>query len=208
MRAYDRVLVDVDTQVDFLDPKGKLPVPNGPAIYPAMERLFDFARRSGTPVISSADEHSAHDPEFEQFGPHCEAGTAGQCKLSFTVLPRATTIHSGDALLSDVDAMLDEHQQLVFAKANLDVFANPWLGRLIDRLNVGEYIVFGVCTEYCVETAVDGLLARGAKVAVVTDAIRALDETEGARVLQRMADQGVRLIRTADVISGGDSQQK
>ncbi|MBI4579456.1 MAG: isochorismatase family protein, partial [Planctomycetes bacterium] len=87
MRTYDRILVDVDTQFDFLDPGGNLYVPGAITIHPALERLFDYARRSGVPVLSTADEHSAHDPEYERFGRHCEAGTLGQRKLPFTVLP-------------------------------------------------------------------------------------------------------------------------
>jgi nicotinamidase-related amidase len=77
---------------------------------------------------------------------------------------------------------------------------------LVESLQVGEYVVFGVCTEYCVATAVEGLLARGAKVAIVTDAIRPLDEAKGAQVLKRFADRGVRFVHTAEVVHSAEEE--
>ncbi len=204
MRAYDRALVDVDTQFDFLDPGGNLYVPGSIRIHPALERLFDFARRTGTLIISTADAHSAHDPEFERFGRHCEVGTLGQHKLPFTVLPRSRVIPPGERLPAGPAPLLREYQQLIFPKDNLDVFVNPQLGELIDSLRVGEYIVFGVATDYCVATAAQGLLARRARVAIVTDAIAAIDETRGEQVLREFADRGVRLARTAEVVHSVD----
>ena len=206
MRTYDRVLIDVDTQFDFLDPGGNLYVPGAIVIRPALERLFEFARRSGLPVISTADEHSARDPEFEQFGRHCEQGTLGQHKLPFTILPKSRIVRPQDALPGGPAAPLREYQQLVFYKARLDGFANPHLGELVESLQVGEYVVFGVCTDYCVATAVDGLLSRGAKVAIVADAVRALDEAKGADVLARFGKRGVRFVRTAEVVHSGDGE--
>ena len=39
-----RILWDVDTQVDFMQPSGKLYVPGAADVAPAMERLVDAAR--------------------------------------------------------------------------------------------------------------------------------------------------------------------
>lgn len=199
MRAYEHVLVDVDTQFDFLDPGGYLYASGARHIQPALERLFEFARRSHVPVISTADWHSAHDPEFERFGRHCEAGTLGQRKLVWTVLPRSIVIRPDDRLTEGPAALLSEYQQLIFYKSNLDVFTTPHLGKLVDELPVGEYIVFGVATEYCIATMVEGLLARGAKVSVVTDAVAALDDAKGQQVLEQLAARGVGLTRSASV---------
>ncbi len=202
MRTYDHILVDVDTQFDFLDPSGNLYVPGAQLIYQNLERLFAYARRSGAPVISTADEHTAHDPEYEQFGRHCEKGTLGQHKLPFTLLPKSRIIRPDDALPLGTRPLLREFQQIIFYKADLDTFANPHLGALIEAIKVSEYIVFGVATDYCVATMTEGLLARNAKVAIITDAVRALDATKGDEILRRFAERGVRLIRTAEVVRG------
>lgn len=207
MRSYETVLVDVDTQFDFLDPGGRLHVPGSLHIQPALERLFEFARRTGIPVLSTADAHSAQDPEFEQFGRHCEVGTLGQHKLPFTVLPRSRVIQPDENLPAGAQALLREYQQLIFHKADINVFANPHLGALVDTLPVGEYIVFGVATDYCVTSAVNGLLARGARVALVVDAIRAIDETRGETIVGEFGDRGVRLTRTAEVVHLSEEEE-
>lgn len=200
MALYEQVLVDVDTQFDFLDPAGDLYVPGAMRIRPALERLFDFARRSRLPLVSTADEHTARDPEFEQFGRHCEAGTLGQRKLFWTVLPRSRVIRAPDELPAGPAPLLREYQQLIFHKSAIDVFTNPHLGRLVDTLHAGEYIVFGVATDHCVASMVEGLLARGARVSIVADAVAALDEQQGEAILQGFADRGVQLTRTASVV--------
>jgi len=207
MRMHDFVLVDVDTQFDFLDPGGDLYIPGAARILPALERLFDFARRSQVPVISTADEHGARDPEFERFGRHCEAGTLGQRKLVWTVMPRSRVIRPADSLPAGPAPLLDEYQQLIFHKADIDVFVNPHLGALVDTLLVGEYIVFGVATDYCVATMVEGLLRRGAKVSIVADAVAAIDEARGEAMLREFETRGVELTRTAWVVHSVDLQE-
>ena len=55
------VLWDVDTQVDFMLPDGKLYVPGAEQTIPAMQRLVDAARAAGVVHVSSADDH-ANEP--------------------------------------------------------------------------------------------------------------------------------------------------
>ena len=42
-----RILWDVDTQVDFMEPSGKLYVPGAKDVAPAMELLVDAGRAAG-----------------------------------------------------------------------------------------------------------------------------------------------------------------
>lgn len=207
MAFYDRVLVDIDTQFDFLDPGGDLYLPGALRIQPALERLFTFARAARVPVISTADTHSAHDPEFEQFGRHCEVGTLGQRKLVWTVLPRSRVVRPEEDLPGGPAPLFEDYQQLIFPKSAIDVYVNPHLGALVDTLDVGEYIVFGVATDYCVAVMVEGLLARRARVSIVTDAIAAIDESRGEAILQGLADAGAQLTRTAFVVHTVDLEE-
>ena len=59
-----RILWDVDTQVDFMEPSGKLYVPDAKAVAPAMERLVDAARAARLVHVASADDHELTDPEI------------------------------------------------------------------------------------------------------------------------------------------------
>ena len=78
------VFFDIDTQVDFMLPHGKLYVPGAERIIPNLVRLISFARAQGIPVISSADAHAPDDPEFAIWPPHCVAGTPGQRRIPET----------------------------------------------------------------------------------------------------------------------------
>ena len=78
------VLWDVDTQVDFMLPHGKLYVPGAEETIPAMARLVRAARGAGIPHVASADDHELTDPEIvddpdfaNTFPPHCLRGTTG-----------------------------------------------------------------------------------------------------------------------------------
>ena len=71
------VLWEVDAQADFLLPGGKLYVPGAEKRIPNMRRLVESARGGKALLISSADQHSPNDPEFQRFPPHCVRGTSG-----------------------------------------------------------------------------------------------------------------------------------
>src|ERR671925_2161026 len=86
-----RILWDVDTQVDFMLPEGKLYVPGAEATAPAMRRLVEAARAAGIPHVASADDHELTDeeisdePDFRRtWPPHCLRGTRGARKVPET----------------------------------------------------------------------------------------------------------------------------
>jgi len=58
------VFLDVDTQVDFMSPRGRLYVPHAEEIIPNLAKLMLWARDHRIPIISSADTHAPDDPEF------------------------------------------------------------------------------------------------------------------------------------------------
>ena len=61
------------------------------------------------------------------------------------------------------------------------------------------FVVYGVATDYCVKVAVLGLLTRGHRVAVVVDAIRAVDPASEADILTEFARRGA-LLTLTDVV--------
>ena len=189
------VVWSVDVQADFMLPGGKLYVAGAEKLIPNIQRLISAALATGALVVSSADAHATNDPEFANYPPHCLAGTPGARILPEALGGRVCTI-SNDAS-KRLSADIRSCPQIVFEKQTLDVFANPHAGELVDLLGPDvEYVVFGVVTELCVRCAAKGLLERGRKVSVVTDAFEALKPDDCRRTLGELQSLGARLITT------------
>lgn len=80
-----RLLVDVDTQFDFVDPAGALYVSAPTAVRDAIGRMLAAAARDGVPILGSVDSHAYDAWEFADnggpFPPHCVKGTAGWLRV-------------------------------------------------------------------------------------------------------------------------------
>jgi nicotinamidase-related amidase len=198
----------VDVQADFMQPEGKLYVPDAEKVIPNISRLVEAAREGRVLLVSSADAHKLEDPELQQWPPHCLKGTPGAslipeaCAATRLVVPN----QKGFALPDRLSA----YQQVVVEKNTLDVFDNPNTELLLARIApVGsppfdpgvEFFVFGVVTEHCVRCTVEGLLRRGRRVAVVTDAIQALDPATGQRIVVDLQTRGARLVTTVEALA-------
>jgi len=182
------VFFDVDTQLDFLYPAGALYVPGAESIVAEVSALNQYAAAHGIAVVSTVDAHTENDPEFRAWPPHCVAGTAGQQKPATTLLEKRTTIPSTRQGFEIRDA-----QQILLEKQSVDCFTNPNLPALLDHLEAGRCLVYGVVTEICVKNAAMGLLKSGRQVTVVTDAVRTLDNTRSAQFFQDFAAAGGKL---------------
>lgn len=190
------VFFDVDTQIDFLYPAGALYVPGAERLVPTIARLNRSAAERSILVISDTDAHAQDDPEFRHWPPHCIAGTFGQRKPAQTLLSRRVVVTSTP---SDYD--LGAAQQVILEKQDLDCFLNPNLPALLDGLAAERYVVYGVVTEYCVRCAAFGLLRRGGRVELVTDAIETLSAQDGQRTLDEFVAAGGCLTTASEVIS-------
>ena len=197
-----KVLWDVDTQVDFMYPHGKLYVPGAKHTIPAMQRLVDAARASGIVHVASADDHELTDAEISDepdflntYPPHCLRGTRGALKIPETEQedPVPLTLE----LLPE--RYLEGREFLILTKT-FDVFTNPNTDVLLDRLDPDEVVVFGVATDVCDDAAIRGLLARGRKVTFVEDAARGLDDERAAICTAFWRENGVEFT-TSEVIS-------
>ena len=179
------VFFDVDTQIDFLYPAGALYAPGGERIVERVAALNRYAAAHGIPVISTVDAHTENDPEFAGFPPHCVAGTAGQQKPAATLLEKRVVIPNTPDRLA-----IDGVEQILLEKQTLDCFAQVNLAALLDKLGAERYVVYGVVTEVCVKFAAFGLLKTGKRVELVTDAVRAFDESDGAQTLAEFTQRG------------------
>jgi len=200
MAARKTIFWEVDVQADFMLPGGKLYVPGAEKLIPNIKRLVSAAIKSGSLLVSSGDAHPDGDPEFQKFPPHCLAGSPGA-----RIIPEGLTRDFCTVRNDPSQPLLDDafyFTQVIFEKQTLDVFDNPHATELVEQLPADmEFIVFGVVTEYCVKAAAKGLLARHRKVAVVTDAIEALDAAAGRAALEELQSLGARLISTDEAVA-------
>jgi nicotinamidase/pyrazinamidase len=195
------VFVDVDTQRDFLEPSGALFVPGSEGILDNLARLTGFARRRGVPVLATACAHTPDDvEEIERFGPHCMAGTPGQSRVAATAWPGGRVVGVSGCFERGAGT-LPAH--LTLEKRAYDVFTHREADRVVAAYNRDRptFVVYGVATDFCVKAAVLGLLDRGAKVAVVVDAVRAIDTDHEADVFAEFTAAGA-LLTVTDVICG------
>ena len=203
-----RILWDVDTQVDFMEPSGKLYVPGAREVAPAMEQLVDAARAARLVHVASADDHELTDPEISDtpdftntYPPHCLRGTRGAEKILETKqrdpLP-LSLIPFPPAL---VPKLVEGRREILLLKKNFNVFTNPNTDALLDALDPDEIVVFGVATDVCDDAAVLGFLLRGRRVRFVEDAARGLDEARTAACTAVWRDRGVEFATAEEVIA-------
>src|SRR5437899_4779440 len=200
MLSRDFVFWEVDVQADFMLPGGKLYVPGAEKILPNIRKLTDAARRDEVFLVSHGCFHTANDPEFKQFPPHCLKGTTGAEFVPEALAEKFVRVEN------DVRAKLPEHlskyQQIILEKQTLDVFDSRHADELVERLgNAAEFVVFGVVTEYCVSLAVKGLLKRKRRVAVVGDAIATLAPEVGSKTLTELQGLGAKLVTTEAILA-------
>jgi nicotinamidase/pyrazinamidase len=193
-----RILWDVDTQVDFMLPDGKLYVPGAEQTAPAMARLVAAAREAGLTHVASADDHELTDPEIADapdfrstFPPHCLRGTRGARKVPETEqddpLPLALVPFPPLVLVE----LVRGRREILLLKKSFDVFTNPNAEPLVAALDPEEVILFGVATDICDNAAILGLRQRGRRVRFVEDAARGLDESRTAACLADWRGRGV-----------------
>lgn len=204
-----RVFWDVDTQVDFMWPDGKLYVPGAETITDNLIRLTDFAHANGIRIVASSDNHDPGDaelsdtPDFKDtFPPHCLRGTPGQARIPETALSDPLLIEPEDEA-SALPALLESHAgDILFHKHWFDVFTNPHVGPVVEGLGITDVVLYGVALDVCVACAVEGLLARHPALAltVVEDAVRGIDEDGRDALLGGWRARGVTITNTDTVI--------
>jgi nicotinamidase/pyrazinamidase len=192
------VFVDIDTQRDFLDPDGALYIPGSHELLPNLSKLTSFASSRSIPIIATACAHTLQSPEFDVFPPHCLLGTSGQERVDAT--------RSSTSLILSMENRVDPAQaipmHLTIHKDAYDVFERSDVSSIFERYAVlrPTFVVYGVATDYCVKAAVEGLIQRGQPVALVVDAIRAVDPNNEAAILTDFAHRGVLLTLTETIV--------
>jgi nicotinamidase/pyrazinamidase len=179
------VFFDIDTQIDFLFPAGALYAPGADKIVVTVAKLNHHAAKHGIPVVSTMDAHSENDAEFQAWPHHCVVDTVGQQKPSATLLEKRVIVPNAPCPLH-----LEHAHQILLEKQTFSALSNVNFALLLDHYKADRYVVYGVVTEVCVKFAAFGLLETGKRVEIVTDAIRAINDENGAKTLAEFTALG------------------
>jgi nicotinamidase/pyrazinamidase len=184
------ILWDVDTQVDFIEPGGKLYFPGAEEARPAMARLVEGARVAGIVHVASCDQHELSDPEISEqpdfestWPPHCLLGTRGAEKISETKQLDPLPLPLVPVPAAILRRLLEGRREILIPKKQYDPFTNPNTETMLDLLDPRRVVLFGVATDICDEAAVRALLARDRRITFVEDASRGVDDARVAACL-------------------------
>jgi len=144
-----KALIIVDVQNDFIS--GALPVPGAAEVVPVINELA----KEYDVVVATADWHQPDDPEFQQFPPHCQAGSDG-------------ADFPADLDLSRIDGK-------VFTKAHFSGFSNETLSAYLISRGVTTVHVVGLATDFCVKATALDARRLGFRTRVILDGCRGID---------------------------------
>lgn len=190
---------DVDTQLDFVYPAGALYTPGAESIVAPLTRLTRYAVDRKIQVIATTDAHTEDDPEFTVWKPHCVVGTTGQQKVAGSTLKDPLILSSEDGALAKVQQEIASAGQIIVQKQKIDCFTNPNLGPLLLSLDVERFVVYGLLTEFCLQSALFGLLHMGFHVEWVRDATKSFDSSKETEIVRNFQEAGGRLTSVAEV---------
>lgn len=189
---------------------------------PAIVRTVAWMRAQCDVVVFTGDWHHHGDREIDPVAPDARKGTyPPHCMgLSPDAAERAGAAlipeidPGGDALILPRDAndslartvaqrAVAERRPVFVQKREFSVFegnegANAFVQALREALGgAPEFVVCGVATDVCVKQAVDGLLDRAARVAVVRDATWSLGLLPDAETFDQWTGRGATVTTSA-----------
>jgi len=188
-----QILVDIDTQKDFLLAEGKACIRNHRRVLAHIRRVMAWARTQNIPIISTAEVYP--DNNGESAINYCIDGTDGQKKIHYTLFNDRVTF-GADGNTDLPRDMLRRYKQVILHKRCVDPFDEPRIDRLLSEVRANEFYLVGTTLEGAVKMTALGLLQRGKKVNVIIDAVGSHSKKEAMLTLRKMETKGAKLIDT------------
>ena len=190
------VLVDIDTQRDFLLPGGNACISDHADVLANIRRMMAWARHKSIPIVSTAEVHP--NDNGSSLVKYCIDGTRGQRKIRYTLLSNRVSFPA-DAMNPLPADLMRAYRQVILHKRTTDPFEEPRIEQLFSEMLANEFILIGAGTEDAVEATALGLLHRGKNVRIVVDALGSHNKRRGKLALRKMKAKGARLIKTKDL---------
>ena len=195
------ILLDIDTQRDFLLAEGKACVQNHSEVLANIRRIIAWSRYRHIPVISIAEVHPNHNGASALT--YCVDGTAGQRKISYTLLSDRASFPADDFNTLPAELWCS-YRQIILHKRCTDPFDEPRIERLLTEVQADEFFLMGAGTEDAIKATALGLLQRSKNVSIVVDALGSHNSKEARLAIRKIKAKGANLIETGDLagISG------
>lgn len=190
MTSTKAALVVVDVQRDFC-PGGSLAVKEGDKVVPNLNKVIAAFSRVGLPVFFTRDWHPRNHISFRSRGgtwpPHCVQGTPGaEFHPKLKIPSNAVVISKGTE--PDLEAY--------------SAFQGTDLANRLKELGMGEIILGGLTTDYCVRESSIDALAIGLKVDILKDCVRGVNlrPDDSKKALGEIISKGAKLISSKEAI--------
>ena len=194
------MIIDINTQNDFFLADGKACIRNHRRILARIRRIMAWARRRNMSVISICLANPGNNGATS-----CIEGTNGQKKLRYSLLNSRISF-AADGNTDLPQDILRKYQQVILHKRCIDPFDEPRIERLLTEIDVNEFIVIGANLESSVMATALGLLHRGKKVTLVTDAIGSSNKKQAELAQRKIYAKGAKLIEAKKLV--GNSHLK
>ena len=188
-----QILIDIDTQKDFLLAGGKACIRNHRRVLAHIRRMMAWARSKNVPIISTAEVYPSNNGD--DTAGYCIDGTDGQKKIHYTLVNNRICF-AADGNTDLPRDMLRRHRQVILHKRCVDPFDEPRIDRLLSELRASEFILVGASLEGAVKMTALGLLQRGKKVTIIIDAVGTHNNKDAKLALRKMETKGAKLIET------------
>ncbi len=188
-----QILLDIDTQKDFLLISGKACVKNHRRVLANIRRMMAWARSSGVPIISTAEIYKNNNGD--SVVGYCLDGTEGQRKVHYTLVNNRVSF-TADGNTDLPRDLLKQYSQIILHKRCVDPFDEPRIDRLLSEIKAYEFVIVGTSLEGAVKATALGLLQRNKKVTIVMDATGSHNINEAKLALRKMETKGARIVET------------
>ena len=182
------LIIDVDTQVDFMQPFGSLYVPKAETIIGNIKNLLSDLY---LPIISTVDEHDENDEEFNTFPRHCVKNTHGAWKIPETLVYSPDYVTRCDKELTPLQ--LTQNKQFILPKRTYNIWdeklGNPKnMKILLENFCPSTVHVVGVATSICVLAMVKGLteMPNHGKIVLHTNCMKDLTPESEEKAMDEM----------------------
>jgi nicotinamidase/pyrazinamidase len=183
LRPGDALIV-VDVQLDFC-PGGALPIEDGDAVVPVLNRWIEAAGRARIPVFASRDWHPRHHLSFVEAGGqwpvHCVQDTPG------------ARFHP-DLKLSDSTIVVTKGVR--FDRDQYSAFDQTGLATELRKQGVERVWVGGLAQDVCVCATVLDARREAFDTIVIADAMSPVTRAGGERANEEMRRAGARFETT------------